>query len=248
MGVSYITTNKLHPFLIQNDYEEPILLKCTQFNILADCRLGPEVKLIDNEIYNIYYSENIYDINKDINDKPIGEFKYLDTKQLDDLYYTVMKFDYEKGYILLNSSIRINKKDRKLKGKVGPDSYKSYAADCYQYDFICNGTNTHELDCKINKSDDNVVKFEGNYSVYTVENYSLYIPQNATKENSLFGMNFGGDGKKNNKIIYFSSLIFIIFATIIFICAVKNRSGHNQLKEIKIVENAYIPETVNLNK
>ena len=247
-GVNYITTNKLHPFLIQNDYEEPILLKCTQFDVLADCRLGPEVKLIDNEIYNIYYSENIYDINKDINDKPIGEFKYLDTKQLDDLYYTVMKFDYEKGYILLNSSIRINKKDRKLKGKVGPDSYKSYAADCYQYDFICDGTNTHELDCKINKSDDNVVKFEGNYSVYTVENYSLYIPQNATKENSLFGMNFGGDGKKNNKIIYFSSLIFIIFATIIFICAVKNRSGHNQLKEIKIVENAYIHETVILNK
>ncbi len=125
-----------------------------------------------------------------------------------------MKFDYEKGYILLKSSIRVDKKDPKLKGKVGPDSYKSYAADCYQYDFVCDGTNTYELDCKINKSDNNVVKFEGNYSVYTVENYSLYIKKNATKENSLFGM--------NNKIIYFSSLIFIIIATIIFICAVKN--------------------------
>ena len=246
-GVNYITTDKLHPFLIENEYEEPILLKCTQFDVLADCRLGPEVKLIDNEIYNIYYSENIYDVYKNVNDQPIGEFKYLDTKQLDDLYYTVMKFDFEKGYILLNSSIRI-KKGNQLRGKVGPANYRNHAADCYQYDFICQGTNTHELDCNIIKDDPNVVKFEGNYSIYSVENYSLYIPQNSTKENSLFGMNLNNNGSKNSKIIYFSSIIFIIIATFIIICAIKNRKGTNQLKEIKIVENAYIPETANLNK
>ena len=143
-GVNYITTNKLHPFLIENEYEDTILLKCTQFDILADCRLDPEVQLIDNEIYNIYYSENIYNINKNITDKPIGEFKYLDTKLYDDLYYTVMNFNFQNGYILLNSSIRI-KKGKQLRGKVGPTNYRNKAADCYQYDFICQGTNTHEL-------------------------------------------------------------------------------------------------------
>ena len=243
-GVNYITTNKLHPFYIQNDYEIPILLKCTQFDVLADCRLGPEVKLIDNEIYNIYYSENIYEINKNIIDEPIGEFKYLDTKQLDDLYYTIMKYDLDKDYILLNSSVRMKKKEF-LRGKLGPDTYRSYAADCYQYDFICEGTNSHELDCKILRNNSDVVKVEGNYSIYTVENYSLYIPQDPSKENSLFGMNFG-NGKKNNKIIYFSSLIFILFATFIFVYAFVTRKGANQLKEINIAENSYIPETTSL--
>ena len=246
-GVNYITTNKLHPFLIENEYEDTILLKCTQFDILADCRLDPEVQLIDNEIYNIYYSENIYNINKNITDKPIGEFKYLDTKLYDDLYYTVMNFNFQNGYILLNSSIRI-KKGKQLRGKVGPTNYRNKAADCYQYDFICQGTNTHELDCKIIKDNNpNVVKFEGIYSIYSLENYSLYIPQDSNKENSLFGINLNNDERKNVKIIYFSSITFIIIVIFIYIFAIKNRKGVFKLKEIKIIENAYIPESNHLN-
>ena len=95
------------------------------------------------------------------------------------------------------------------------------------------------------RNNSDVVKVEGNYSIYTVENYSLYIPQDPSKENSLFGMNFG-NGKKNNKIIYFSSLIFILFATFIFVYAFITRKGANQLKEINIAENSYIPETTSL--
>ena len=155
-----------------------------------------------------------------------------------------MKYDLDKDYILLNSSVRMKKKEF-LRGKLGPDTYRSYAADCYQYDFICEGTNSHELDCKILRNNSDVVKVEGNYSIYTVENYSLYIPQDPSKENSLFGMNFG-NGKKNNKIIYFSSLIFILFATFIFVYAFITRKGANQLKEINIAENSYIPETTSL--
>ena len=243
-GVNYITTNKLHPFLIENEYEEPILLKCTQFDVLADCRLGPEVKLIDNEIYNIYYSENIYELYKDINEKPIGEFKYLDTKKLDDKYYSVLKFDFEKGYILLNSSIRL-KKGEKLSGKVGPDKYRHHAADCYQYNFICEGTNTHELDCFIMKNDTSVVKYDGNYSVYMVENYSIYVPED-NNENSMFGY-LGKKGHSNTKIIYFSSISFIIIATFIFIVAMKNKNENEGLREIKTVETSYISETSSLN-
>ena len=85
-----------------------------------------------------------------------------------------------------------------------------------------------------------------NFRLYW-ENYSLYIPPNVANENSLFGMNFN-NGKKNNKIIYFSSLIFILFATFAFVYAFITKKGANQLKEIKIVENSYIPETANLNK
>lgn len=186
--------------------------------------MGPEVKLIDNEIYNIYYSENIYDIYKNINDQPIGEFKYLDTKLYDDLYYTVMKFDFQNGYILLNCSIRI-KKGKQLRGKVGPTNYLNKASDCYQYNFICQGTNTHELDCKRIKDDPNVVKFEGIYSIYSLENYSLYIPQNSNKENSLFRINLNNDERKNVKIIYFSSITFIIIVIFIYIFSIKNRKG-----------------------
>ena len=98
-GVNYISTNKIHPFFIKNEKEDPILLKCTQFDVLADCRLGPEVKLIDNEVYKIFYSKNIYKKNEDLVDDPIGEFKYLDTIELDDIYYTIKKFDFEKGIL-----------------------------------------------------------------------------------------------------------------------------------------------------
>ena len=46
---------------------------------------------------------------------PIGEFKYLDTKQLDDRFYKVKKFDFEKGDIDLDITFAI-KVGKKLKG------------------------------------------------------------------------------------------------------------------------------------
>ena len=106
-GVKFITTNELHPFYIKNEYREPIFLKCTQFDFLADCQLGREVELKDNEIYSIYYSTNIYKIYEDIQDNSIGEFKYLDTIKLDDRYYEVITFNFEKGYIILNTSLEV---------------------------------------------------------------------------------------------------------------------------------------------
>ena len=238
-GVNFITTNQLHPFYIKNDYESPILLKCTQFDILADCRLGPEVKLIDNEIYNIYYSSNIYNLYEDIHDEPIGEFKYLDTIKLDDLYYNVLGFDFENSYIKLNSSVKVEK-GKVLKGKVGPPYEK--VADCYLYDFICIGNNKFHVYCGILKNDTSKVPYDGNYTIHTVVNYSIYIPENITKENTLFGLNIN----KDKAIIYFPSIFFIVIATFIFIYAFKNRQN-NKIKETNIVEN-YIPETSKLKQ
>ena len=238
-GVNFITTNKLHPFYMKNEYEPPILIKCTQFDILADCRLGPEVKLIDNEIYNIYYSSNIYNLYEDIHDEPIGEFKYLDTIKLDDLYYNVLGFDFENSYIKLNSSVKVEK-GKVLKGKVGPPYEK--VADCYLYDFICIGNNKFHVYCGILKNDTSKVPYDGNYTIHTVVNYSIYIPENITKENTLFGLNIN----KDKAIIYFPSIFFIVIATFIFIYAFKNRQN-NKIKEANIVEN-YIPETSKLKQ
>ena len=238
-GVNFITTNKLHPFYMKNEYEPPILIKCTQFDILADCRLGPEVKLIDNEIYNIYYSSNIYNLYENIHDEPIGEFKYLDIIKLDDLYYNVLGFDFENSYIKLNSSVKVEK-GKVLKGKVGPPYEK--VADCYLYDFICIGNNKFHVYCGILKNDTSKVPYDGNYTIHTVVNYSIYIPENITKENTLFGLNIN----KDKAIIYFPSIFFIVIATFIFIYAFKNRQN-NKIKEANIVEN-YIPETSKLKQ
>jgi hypothetical protein len=139
-GVNYIATNRIHPFLINNEYEVPILLNCTQFDILVNCRLGPEVKLIDNEIYSIYYSKSIHEINKNCVDNPIGEFKYLDTKKLDDIFYAIPEFDFNNKYLKFNSSVKIPK-DKKIIGFVGPEGYN--APEIYQYQFYCDGNMTN---------------------------------------------------------------------------------------------------------
>ena len=245
-GVNYITTNKLHPFLINNDKDIPIPIKCTQFDILADCRLPPEVKLIDNEIYNIYYTKNIYEMNKDIVEKPIGEFKYLDTKKLDDIFYTVMDFDFKNGYLKLNSSVKV-RKPKQLRGFVGPAGYEGEAPRCYQYEFVCNGSDKLQVDCKIFKDNDTVVKFEGNYSVYSVENYSFYIPENKTVHKPLIDLS---NPQTEQRFVYISSIVIIIIATIAFFYSVKSSDNDYSKKfnKKKIKENSFIPETAILNK
>ena len=243
MGVNFIITNKLHPFQIKNEFEYPILLKCTQFDVLADCRLGPEVKLIDNQIYRIYYSTNIYKLNEDIIDETIGEFKYLDTKKLDDMYYSIKKFDFDKSYLRLNSSVEVEK-GKRMKGKIGPP-YKN-VADCYLYDYVCEGNNKFELDCKILKNDSNIVKYDGNYTIHIVENYSKYFPENLTSEDIVKSFT----SKKRDLSKYLPSIIVITIATIIFIFAIKNSRGKikNKLKEVNIKDNTFVPETSKLNK
>ena len=241
LGVNFIITNKLHPFQIKNDYEYPFLLKCTQFDVLADCRLGPEVKLIDTQIYRIYYSTNIYKLNEDIIDETIGEFQYLDTMKLDDMYYSIKKFDFDKAYLRLNSSVEVEK-GKSMKGKIGP-SYKN-VADCYLYDYVCEGNNKFEVDCKILKNDSNIVKYDGNYSIHLVENYSKYFPENLTTEQIV--KSFTDKNRSLRK--YLPSIIFITIATIILIISIKNSiiKMKNKLKKVDIKENTYVPETTNL--
>ena len=79
-GVNFICTNKLHSFLMKNEKEEPIKVKCQvskDNEKISNCEINENVNLIDNEIYNIYYSSNIYNYSENIVEEPIGEFKYV---------------------------------------------------------------------------------------------------------------------------------------------------------------------------
>ena len=240
-GVNYIKTNKIHPFLIKNEKEYPFLLKCIQFDILADCNTVNQLKLIDHEIYNIYYSENIYNMNEDINNTPIGECIYLDTRQSDHFYYDIRYFDFDKGIIGLNTSVRIDIGEQ-LKGTIGPTGYIDSASEYYQYNFICNGNGTTEVSCNIFKDDIDKIRFGNNYSIYSIENYSLYFEPKITQRyprldiNNTFDPKFE-ELKEEGKIMKIVILAFLIFGG--GVLAYNNLIGgsYQNFKEVKTMEN-----------
>ena len=228
-GLNYLKTNKLHPFLIQNSKEEPIIVRCSpseKKDIYSDCEIDENIRLIDNEIYNIYYSDNIYNLSEDINSEPIGEFEYLDTNILEELYYSIVNFNFEEGFIILNTSNKV-KKDEQIIGIVGPAF--DNVAECYQYKFICKGNNSHKVKCEIEKDDKNKVSYNGKYFIYSLEGYSLN-PEKVAKK--LF-----------NKKVYFYILIGIFVLIIIFIivCIIKKRKK-DVFGEMKISGNAYMSD------
>ena len=232
-GVNYITTDKLHPFLIKNDKEDPIIVRCSpsekdEYN--SECEIGDEIALIDNEKYNIYYSDNIYNISEDINQEPIGEFEYVDTNLLEELYYSIINLNFEKGIIQLNISKKL-KKGEEIIGIIGP-AYDN-VADCYQYIFICNGNNSKTVNCNIKKDDQNKVEFNGNYSIYSLEGYSLNYDEIIKRLSN----------KKFYQKIYFYILVgvFVLIIFIIIICSFKNRKN-DSFSEIKIAGNSYMSD------
>ena len=240
-GVNYITTNKIHPFLIKNEKEYPFLLKCIQFDILADCNAVSEVKLIDHEIYNIYYSENIYNMNEDINTTPIGECIYLDTRQSDHYYYDIRYFDFDKGVIGINTSVRIDIGEQ-LNGTVGPTGYIGSASEYYQYNFICNGNGTTAVSCKIFKDDKDKIRFGTNYSIYSIENYSVFFEPTITQRYPRLDINNTFDSKfeelkEEGKIMRIVILIFLMFGGAVLAYNNLKAGSYQNFKEVKTMEN-----------
>ena len=233
LGVNYLTTDNLHPFLIKNDKEEPIMIRCSpseKAEDISECEIDDDIKLIDNTIYNIYYSNNIYNISEDINEEPIGQFEYVDTNILDDLYYSIIAFNFEKGIIELNVTNKL-KKEEEIIGRVGP-AYDN-VADCYQFDFICQGNNSKTVNCKIQKDNENKVEFNGNYEIYSLEGYSLnYNEVMKRLDDKKFY-------QKTSFYIIVGIFMFIILIIIIYYFKNKNRDSFN---EIKIVGNSYISD------
>lgn len=170
-GTNYITSDNIPPFMIQNQKELPMRVKCIPIFLddLSECKMGDEIVLRDNEYYNIYYSNNIYNKSEDINETAIGEFRYEDTKINKNLYYIVKYINFKRGIIQLITSNKV-RKGKSIKGVIGPD-YDN-VAKCYQYDFICEGNNHHSINCEIQKDPDKV-EYNGKYVIYYLENYSM---------------------------------------------------------------------------
>jgi glycerophosphoryl diester phosphodiesterase len=227
LGVNYITTNKIHPFLIENEREFPLLYKCTQFDLLSVCLMVDGFpKMVDREKYSVYYSDNIYNISEDINETPIGVVNYLETNHLEHYYYSVKEYDFDKGILKLNLTIVIETYEQ-LRGKLGPEGYVFSAKDIYQYDFLCKGKGTNEVDCQIFKDDENKIRLEGNYSIYVIENTSIYVPK---KEVSFFD----DTEKQNNDYKIYIYIIIIIVIIILSIIAIyyyyKNKTKEHFIK------------------
>ena len=190
-GVNFICTNKLESFLIKNEKEEPIIVNCikSKFNKnFAICEIDNNIRLIDNEVYNIYYSKNIYNQSDNIVEEPIGIFKYINSNSNNLHYYDINYFDFEKGLIEFKVSEIVS---RKITGLVGP-AYDN-VPNCYIFNFICDKNNNYTLKCEIDKKDSKKVLFFGKYSIYSLEEYSfnplqLYNKINRNENLKIFNM------------------------------------------------------------
>ena len=171
-GVNFITTQYLNPFQLKNEKEVPIKIKCNYLFLknYSICIIEKDIYLKDNEFYNIYYSNNIYNFYEDININPIGEFKYINTNINHKLYYICKYINIEEGIIKIIIS-NILEKGKKIKGILGPDF--DNVANYYLFDFICKGNNRNYLKCLIIKENKSKLLYKGNYIIYSLENYSF---------------------------------------------------------------------------
>ena len=232
-GVSFINTNKLHPFLMKNEKEEPIIANCTlseNDEETSDCEISENYNLIDNEEYNIYYSNNIYNLSEDIVETPIGKFKYVDTNVLDEFYYEIKQFDFKNDIIILNTS-NVVKKGKKIKGRVGP-TYDN-VAECFVYNFICQGNGNHTINCSIDKNDPEKVPYDGEYKIYSLEGYSL------NPEQVYYKINYQKHWRRVKNITCLIILVVIILGVIIYVFKIKSKEKY---RFIRIKENSYMSD------
>jgi glycerophosphoryl diester phosphodiesterase len=171
-GVNYIMSRNLPPFVIENQKEDPFVVRCSHIDEdISECDIEDYLFLIDNEMYSIYYSENIYNKSQDINTEAIGEFQYINTNILDELYYYVHYLNFERNVITLILSDSLSKGE-KINGLIGPNNDE--VEDCYLFNFECIGNGTYSVSCKINTTDDSKIMYNwAHYSIHSLEDYSL---------------------------------------------------------------------------
>lgn len=239
-GVNLIGTKSIPSFLIENDKEEPIIVKCMPFDDdHSECEIEDYIILRDNEIYNIYYSENIYNLSQNINQEPLGEFEYIDTNILDELYYKINNLNFDLGIINLNLS-HILQKGEEIYGIVGPD-YDD-VPECYQYNFFCEGQNSHTVDCKIKKDEEEKIEIKGDYRIYSLEDYSLneYETEERTSPEESY-IEYITDEKKRPYIVIICIFIVIIICLVIAYF-IKFRKNTEVYGRIRIEDNNYLSD------
>ena len=222
-GVKYITTNTLDPFLINNIYDEPYMVKCVPIFLddLSECKMGQDIILRDNEKYNIHYSLNIYNKSEDINETEIGEFRYEDTKINDNKYYIIKYIDFKRGLIQLITSDKVEK-GKEIRGVIGPNYYN--VAEAYQFNFVCPGINQNFIGCEIEK-DPEKIEFDGEYVIYKLENYSYN--EEEIEDFNLSKLKTKHLYSKQEKIIY---SIFVIGISLVFLISSYNVQNKVNLK------------------
>ena len=218
----------------------PIIVRCVPIDdYSSECEIDDDVILKDNEWYNIYYSENIYNISQDINPDPIGEFQYVDTNILDELYYKINSFDFETGMINLNLSEKL-KIGEEANGIVGPE-YDN-VPECYQFNFFCQGKGGYTVDCRIEKNEEGKIEYKGgHYQIYSLEDYSLN--EFETDERSAPQETYYEYIVEEKKSYFLTCCIII---TLIIACIIiyftKCRKRNETYNRIRIADNNYLSD------
>ena len=240
LGVNYMTTKTLAPFVIENEKEEPLCVRCIPVDEdHSECDIEDDVILRDNEWYNIYYSTNIYQIGEDISPEPIGEFQYIDTNILDELYYKVNSFSFTNGNVNLNLS-QILKRGEEINGVIGPE-YDN-VPESYQFNFVCKGKDTYTVDCIIDKEEKGKVEYKGKYCIYCLEAYSLndYETEEAGAPEETY-YEYIVEKKRPHFLIFI--IIFVIIICFVIAYYLKYKKSSEFYNRIRVADNDYLSDS-----
>ena len=248
-GVNYILSKNLPPFIIENDIEEPIIVRCTTIDAeRSECDIDDYMYLQDNELYSIYFSNNIYNISQDISEEPIGEFQYINTNLLDELYFYSESFSFEKNEITLALSDKLSKGE-KINGIISPK--QEDIEDCYLYNFECIGNNSYTVNCRINKEEEGKIYFNwAHYEILSLEDYSMNEFETEQSkidyENEEYQEKEGYINyvvEKEPSTLYVSLVIFVIIVIVIIVCVLRSTKCKKPTRTyVRITDNNYISE------
>ena len=248
-GVNYIMSKNLPPFIIENKKEEPFIARCYPVNDdSSECDIEDYLFLRDNEMYNIYYSENIYNKSEDIEKEPIGHFTYVNTNILDELYYYVHYLSFEGNVLTLILSEKL-KKGEKIKGLIGPNNDE--VEDCYLYNFVCEGNGNYSVSCTINKTDESKIMFNwAHYTIHSLDDYSLNeletIQRKNENENEEYQEKEGYINyvvEKKPTALYICLGIFAAIVILIIVCILRYTKCRKPVRTyVRISDNNYLTE------
>ena len=248
-GVNYIMSKNLPPFIIENKKEEPFIARCYPVNDdSSECDIEDYLFLRDNEVYNIYYSENIYNKSEDIEKEPIGHFTYVNTNILDELYYYVHYLSFEGNVLTLILSEKL-KKGEKIKGLIGPNNDE--VEDCYLYNFVCEGNGNYSVSCNINKTDESKIMFNwAHYTIHSLDDYSLNeletIQRKNENENEEYQEKEGYINyvvEKKPTALYICLGIFAAIIILIIVCILRYTKCRKPVRTyVRISDNNYLTE------
>jgi len=248
-GVSYLMSRNLPPFVVENDKEDPFVVRCSVLDEgTSECDIDDYLFLKDNEMYSIYYSENIYNISEDISPDPIGEFQYINTNLLDELYYYVHYLNFERNVLTLILSEPLPK-DEKINGLIGPNN--DDLEDCYLFNFECQGNGTYSVSCKIDINEQGKIVLNwAHYAIHSLEDYSLNeieVEQRKIEiENEEYQEKEGYINyvvEKEPTTLYVFLSICTVIIVVIIVCILKSTKCKKPVRTyVRITDNNYMSE------